>query len=150
MPNPVSYQILTAIKARLDAISTVAGFNYDPVVKLGWENVNPDEINASPIITVFESGDVGPDEENFCQLMLIPIDITIEAYMRIEGTTSEDLTKLWQDIIRAVLLTDTTLGGLAASVQRGARDYQYPTSGGQTVAVRQVVSVQYFETYGNP
>ena len=150
MANPVSYQILTAIKTRLDAITTIGGFNYDPTIKLGWQNVNPDEVDAAPVITVYESGDAGPDEENFCQTMLIPMEITIEAYMRIDGTTAEDLAKLWQDIIKAVLLTDTTLGGLAASVQRGARDYEYPTSGGQTVAVRQVVSVQYFETYGNP
>ena len=150
MANPQSYQILEAIKARLDAISTTGGFNTDPEIVLGIQPVNDDQLQNGPVITVYESGDAGPEDENFCQVMLIPMDITIEAHTRFSANTSLELSQLWQDIMRAVFLTDTTLGGLAATVQRGSRDFEYPTEGGQTVAVRQIVSVQYFETYGSP
>lgn len=153
MADTVAYQIIEAIKTRLDVISTGNGFNTTPsAVVTGIQDPNPDELDAGPLISIYELGDAGAsDDLTSCQTALIRLDVLIEAHVR-KGTDSEakKLSRLWQDIARAVFLPDTTLGGISVSVIRGPRDYQYPPQGGKVVSVRQQVNVQYNEPYGNP
>ena len=151
MANPVAYQILAAIKTRLDAISTVGGFNFDPTVKMGAQNVNPDEVAAGPVITIYELGDEPQDEAQLCGDMVVNMQIAIEGVVRYGATdTSLKMAQVWQDIMRAVFLSDVTVGGLAIAIWRGAREFNYPEPGGETVAVRQTVNVNFLETYGEP
>ena len=151
MANPVSYQILEAIKTRLDAISTVGGFNSDPEIVLGVQEVNPDQIDAGPVITVYELGDEPEGDGQICGNMLINMQVVVSGFVKFgDDDTSLKMALLWQDIMRSVFLTDVTLGGLAVSIWRGGRQFNYPQPGGETVAVQQTVNVNYLETYGNP
>jgi len=151
MAETKAFQIVKAIKSRLEAIKSADGFNTDPEIALGIQFVNPDQLDASPVISVYEIGDEGPEDENMCGTMLINLQIMIEAHIRLEQDSSaEKLNLLWQDIIRSTCLADTTLGGLTASLNRGQRRYEYPSEGGGTVAVQQMLSARYLETYGNP
>ena len=151
MANPISYQILAAIKTRLDAISTGSGFNTDPEIVLGVREVNPDQLDAGPVVTVYEVGDEPQEDAQLCGDMIINMQIVVEGVVRYGATnTSLKMAQLWQDIIRAVFLSDVTLGGLAVAIWRGSREFNYPEPGGETVAVRQTVNVNFLETYGNP
>ena len=150
MPSPVAYQCLEAVFNRLELISTAGGFNTDPDVRLGLADVSPDEI--CPIIRVFETGDEIPDEGgDLCGTRLIDLAIEVEGIIAAnESNSSQQLSLLWQDIMRSVFTADTTLGGLCISLLRGPRVFEYPQRGGQAVAVRQTAIVRYLETYGNP
>ena len=150
MADPVSLQVLDAIKTRLSAISVVVGYNNTPsVVRLGTLSANPDELADGPAISVFDLGD-DPDEGDFSQTKLITQEVLIEAFIATTDDGTEALSLLWQDISRAVFLADTTLGGIAAGVMRGPRQFSFPNDGGNVAGLRQTVVVQYFETYGNP
>ena len=150
MPDPVSLQILDAIKARVDEISTANGYNTNPTVVRGVQPVNPDQSSSGPVISMYELQDQ-PEEATLLNQNLITLSIEVEGVVQFnDNATSEKLSYLWQDINRAVFQADTTLGGLALGVLRGPRSFQYPQPGGETVAVQQTVNVQYLETYGNP
>ena len=154
MAKPISLQIVEAIRDRLYAIRREDGYNTDAgyCVELGVRQINPDEVDRGPIVTVYELQDAPVTEDaNFCQQMPIELTVNVEALVRFgQDSKAEALAYLWQDIVRSVFLADTTLGGIALSVRRGAREYVYPSPGGETVAVTQAVLILYLETYGDP
>lgn len=151
MADPVALQIMRAMRDRLYAINPGAGYNTAPCVILGLRAATPAELNSGPVVFLYELGDEPAEDQNFSLQQVVTLSIVIEGMIR-QGTddTSTALALLWQDISRAVFLADTTLGGLSLSVLRGGRTFEYPPAGGDTVAVRQVITVQYLETYGNP
>jgi hypothetical protein len=147
----IAYQILQAIAARLRNISTAGGYNTDPAVLVGVQPVNPDQVEAGPIIVAYELRDQPANEQQVDGDQAVQLTIVVEAVVEYgAAATALMLSQVWQDIMRSVFTTDSTLGGLALSVQRGQREYEYPSPGGNTVAVRQAVTVVYWETYGNP
>lgn len=153
MTTPVSYRILAALEQRLQDIDPAGGYNTDAGARvvLGVRRVNPDELDQGPVVVVYEIGDEGAADVLANGNSVVRLEIRVEAFVRFDGQASAiALAYLWQDIVRAVFLTDNTLGGLALDMQRGPREFRYPSDGGQLVAVRQAVFVHYFETYGAP
>lgn len=154
MADPIALQIAEALETRLQAILISGGFNTDAgnQVYLGFRQINPDEVAAGPAVLVYELEDSPRDEDgDFCAGGIIDLSFAVEGIQEYgSASTSETLALLWQDIARAVFIADQTLGGLALSLQRGARTFEYPEQGGTTVAVRQVVVATYDEPYGNP
>lgn len=151
MADPVALQILKALKTRLDTISVANGYNYDPSVVLGLQQINDDQMSA-PIIHIYETDDDATGDARLYEAQVIDLRVEVQAHMRLGALVKADaLAYLWQDIMRAVFdVTDTTLGGLALTVLRGPKQYVYPQPGGETVAVNQRVDVRYLETYGEP
>ena len=66
------------------------------------------------------------------------------------GDKALQLSRAWQDVMRAVFTADGTLGGLAMETARGGRAFSYPEPGGNLAGVQQTIVVSYFEPYGNP
>lgn len=151
MADPIALQIVKAVKTRLEAISIAGGFNTDPSVLRGVQVVNFDQTSDDPVISVYDDSDDPTEEQNVCQETIINLSLMIEGVQRVGNDVPGDvITYLWQDILRSILLPDSTLGGLCLSIQRGPREFIYPQEGGETVAVRQTVNILYQETYGNP
>ncbi|MDJ0792439.1 MAG: hypothetical protein QNJ71_11130 [Acidimicrobiia bacterium] len=151
MADTLAYQILSAVYDRVVQISRANGYNSTPFVFLGARDINPDEIADEPFINVFELSDNLSDENILLGDYVINMTVQVEAVVK-KGpqSSAKRLSELSQDIIRAVFQPDTTLEGLALGVLRGTKTFIYPQSGGDTVAVQQLVSIQYMETYGNP
>jgi hypothetical protein len=154
MADPISLQILEAIRYRLTKISVAAGYNTTPCsVRLGTQSVLPEDVADGPVISVFDLGDSAERSGH-----LGSHDSRIEIVAVVEGVqvnngaeATESLHLLIQDIHRAVFLAaDTRLSGLVLGVERGDRTVIYPDAGGNLIGVRQEVRVSYLETYGNP
>jgi hypothetical protein len=154
MADPMPLQILDAIEGRLQGISVAAGYNTDAgaTVRQGIAPINPDELDCGPVVAVYETQDQPSDDETLQAQAVIVLTVIVEAQVRYgQDSSAQALSYLWQDLNRAVFQPDdTTLGGLVLAVMRGPRDFEYPPAGGETVAVRQAVNVQYVETYGTP
>lgn len=155
MADPIALQIAEALELRLADILIANGYNTDAgnQVYLGFRQINPDEVASGPALLVYELDDEPrEDDADFCQEMIVDLNFQVEGIQAF-GTdpTSEVLGLLWQDISQAVFLpADKNLGGLALSVRRGPRTFAYPEDGAATIAVRQIVTVTYAETYGDP
>ena len=151
MADPVALQIIKALETRLNAISVAGGYNNDVNVLRGTADVNPDQIEALPVINLYDAGDEPSEDGTLCNQTVIQQEIIIEGRKLYNAEVPGDAAAyLWQDIMRATFLDDSTLGGLCLYIARGPRDYTYPPSGGNLIAVRQTVNVIYQETYGNP
>lgn len=154
MADTIALQILKAIETRLLAIRVADGYNTDAGtnVYLGIRTPNPDELDRGPAILVYELQDQPSDDVTICLDTFVLLEIGIEIVSRFEpDMPAEALNRMWQDVARAVFKkSDTTLGGIAQTVSRGAREFRYPEDGGETVAVRQRVEVRYLEPYGDP
>lgn len=151
MANPANLSIMAALKTRLDAITTVGGYNNNPTVILGAQPVNPDELAAGPVITIYQTSDSLDEGQTICNEMFIAMDITVSGLIRFHGTAvTTKIYLLWQDIMRALLLPDTSLGGLTTDIRRGPMSITYPDPGGEVVGVSQDFVAYYFETYGSP
>lgn len=154
MADPVSLQVLEAIKTRLESISVAGGYNTTPaVVRLGTQTANPDELAVGPVISVFDLGDSAQRSGHLgshdSRIDMVAIVDAAQVYTGAESTAA--LHYLSQDIHRAVFLSaDTRLSGLALTVERGDRTVIYPDAGGNLIGVRQEVRITYLETYGNP
>lgn len=152
MAEPIAKQIIDAIRARLESIIVEDGFNFEPkVLEIGGQPalLSEDLINGS-VVSVFEQPDE-PGEAVISGAQVVTQRIVIEGAAVYTGySENESLYLLWQDICRAVFTSDTTLSGLAVSVSRGPKVFVYSQTGEGITGVRQVVNVQYFETYGNP
>lgn len=155
MADPIALQIAEALEARLQDILTANGYNTDAgnQVYLGYRQINPDEVASGPAILVYELNDEPrEDDADFCQESIIDLNFQVEGIQAFgTDSTSEVLALLWQDIAKSVFLSaNKNLGGLAISVRRGPRTFAYPEDGGATIAVQQIVTVTYAETYGAP
>lgn len=155
MANPISLQIAQALESRLQAILVSNGYNTDAgsQVYLGFRQINPDEVASGPALLLYELDDEPrEDDQDFCQESIIDLNFQVDGIQAFgDDSTSEVLALLWQDIAKAVFLSaDKSIGGLALSVRRGPRTFAYPEDGGATIAVQQIVTVTYTETYGDP
>lgn len=155
MADPVAFQILEALRERLYVIKTADGYNTNLAqqVELVRRPVTPNDIAMCGIVQLFQESEEEDEElSSICGAEGNIMNVSVEAYML---HSNQDQTRwlslITQDLKRALFLsTDRQLGGLAASVDRGAALHVYPEPGGETIAVRQSVIVRYIETYGTP
>lgn len=154
MSTPVSVQTITAVRNRLLTISEAAGFNTTPtVLEIGQQPALLSDLSCDFVLGLFEQPDTPTQDETICGQQMITQNIVIEGAARRQASSNELqlLMWLWQDLMRAVFnASDTTLNGIAMAVQRGPKAFIYSQTGEGMAGVQQIVSVQYFETYGNP
>lgn len=151
MADPVTLQVLDAIKTRLDTISTVGGFNTDPTVYLGVRDINRDQMSV-PVIQLYDTDDE-PDEETAygddpCHSNM---RIIVEGIIEDDSSQGLDLAHLlFQDIYNSALdVTDRTLGGLSLDFGYAGRSIRYPENGGGKYAVRVEFTALIQMPYGN-
>ena len=152
MADPISLQVLDAVKTRLETISTASGFNTDPEIHLGVRRINDDQLASGPVIHLYDVEDEIEDETAWGdEEVRLQMRIMIEGVQDDESEGRLDTAHLlYQDIYNAVLdVTDRTLGGLTLDFGYANRQMEYPDSGGRRIAVRVEVTALIQQPYGN-
>lgn len=151
MADPIALQIVDAIRDRLELITLANGYNTEPtVLAVGQQPALSEHFDTDYVVSLFEQPDT-PDAGDLQSKTLVTMQVVVEGAAKFgESDENTILYRLWQDICKAVFKPDTTLGGLAAGITRGPKGFVYSQSGEGVTGVRQVVNVQYFETFGNP
>jgi len=157
MADPISLQILKALEIRCQSILISNGFNTDAgnQVYLGKRQVNPDEVESGPVLLLFdESDEIDTEQVTTCIKYVVAMDVTIQVHMEYDANDhTELLHKLVQDIKKAIFNAINPLDGMPSnclSIMPGNRRVIYPSNGGDVLAARQGVQIQYVEDYGNP
>lgn len=153
MSDPVSWQVLDAIRDRLEGIYPDAGYNTDvgDRVNIGKRQVNPDQLDIGPVVNVYDTSDE-PDESTVwgAEPVHATMTVMVDAFIRdfdMEGTKLAHLVA--QDIFNAVLdSTDLTLGGLALDLGYAGRTTEYPEGGGDTIMVSMEFTTLLLMPYG--
>lgn len=145
----ISERIVFAIRDRLAAINTAAGFNTDAGarVELGLTFLEDDETVVLSVL----SGEEESQLNSFPRLTH-ELQVHVDGHITHNGEDSElRAQRLISDIKAATLhQDDRTLGGLCRSVDPFGRSIEYPEDGSRYVSVRVTFSVRYHDTYGAP
>lgn len=144
-------QIVEALRDRLYAIKASDGFNTTPtVLPIGTQPALSEHFETDYVISLFEQPDQPADEQT-CGDAIVSLQVVIEGAAKFcDLDEYATLNMLWQDIAKAVFLSDASIGGLALAITRGPKGFVYSQAGEGITGIRQVVNVQYLETYGNP
>lgn len=154
MSNPVSYQVLDALRTRLQAISLDGGFNTDAGerVYLGKRRINPDQLDIGPAINIYDTEDeVDEETAAWDESVRATMTIMVDAFIRdVDGEGTELAHLVIQDIFNAALsATDLTLSGVALDLGYAGRTIEYPEVGGDTIAISMEFSSLIDLPYGN-
>lgn len=154
MSDPVSYQILDALRLRLEAISPGAGYNTNAGanVFLGSRQVNPHDLDEGAALQIYDTEDE-PDEESAFgdEPIRLRQTIVVSAFIRDVNDESLRLMHLViQDIFNAVLdVTDRTIGGLALDLGYAGKTVEYPEPGGDVLSVALEFSCLFEQPFGS-
>ena len=154
MSNPVSYQVLAALRTRLQAISPAAGYNTDAGdrVYLGRRRINPDQLDIGPSINLYDTEDeVEEETAHGYESVRSTLRINVDAYIRdVDGEGTELAHLVIQDIFNAALdVTDQTLSDVALDLGYAGRTIEYPDVGGDTIALSMEFTSLIDLPYGN-
>lgn len=129
-----------------DGFNTDAGVNvYRGKKSFNW--VNQDLFPAISVFDPVEEVEAGHEERNDNMLTVF-----IEGHVWADPDDPADgAHDLLADIKKAVLLyDDQTLGHLAAGMEYGGREIEFPDDAGSTITVRVTLKIAYPELYGDP
>ena len=152
MADPITLQVLDAVMARLQTISTANGFNTNPSFYLGVRRINDDQLDAGPVIHLYDLEDELDEESIYGdESIRVLMRMIIEAIVEEASENRLDAAHLlYQDIFNAVLdVDDRTLGGLSLDFGYAGRRMEYPESGGKRIAVNVEVTALIEQPYGN-
>jgi len=142
--------IISAIKARLETITKLGGFNTDAGDNVIIGRRTPDQTEL-PILCVFDIEDDPDEAERYLPEMMITLTTAVEAYVNVGTDPMTAVHNIIDDIKTAVLdVTDRTLGGLTLDFGYGGREIQWPEDAGTVISVRVLFVCLYRETYGAP
>lgn len=151
--NPLPLQIVNALKTRLQAISYANGDTFEPAVRLGLAEVDPNDLAIEPLIQLYDDGDEVREPETFAHNPIVELIINVDLQAKRESDVDVTTQLLrFTAALKAALfdISDTTLAGLALDVAQGNRAVSYPESGESFLLVQQQVRVLYLDTYGAP
>lgn len=150
--DSIPKKILSALETRLETILTDDGFNTDAGLNVyrGRRSFDWADATLFPAVSVFDPvEEADPSHEERIDNILT---VFIEGHCWADPDDPADgAHDLLADIKKAVLVYDNqTLGGLAASMEYGGREIEFPDDAGSVVTVRVTVKIAYPELYGDP
>lgn len=152
MADPITLQVLSAVKTRLETINTANGFNTDPSIYLGVRRVNDNQLTSGPVISVFDIEDE-PDDTTAWGDEPVHTTLSIVVEGIVDDSNQQGLPLahyLFQDIFNAALdVDDRTLGGLVLDFGYAGRTMEYPDTGGTRIGVSVTFTALIVQTYGS-